>query len=63
MSVWRQRRVRLGQRLQREHALSKCLHRLMGCMWVYLQVAHCRRSTIFFVVFAFLWNTGFVWPP
>ena len=40
--------------------ISNVLHRLMGCMHTALQVLHCRRSTIFFVVFAFLWNTGLV---
>ena len=33
---------------------------LMACMWTALQTAHCSLSTIFFVVLAFLWNTGFV---
>ncbi len=28
-----------------------------------LHTEHASRSTIFFVVFAFLWNTGLVWPP
>jgi hypothetical protein len=32
-------------------------------MWTCLHVPHCKRKTIFFVVFAFLWNTGLVWPP
>ena len=33
---------------------------LIACMWTALQTAHCSLSTIFFVVLAFLWNTGFV---
>ena len=32
-------------------------------MQLCLHSAHCIRSTIFFVVLAFLWNTGLVWPP
>jgi len=36
---------------------------LMGLRAWALHTVHVRRSTIFLVVFAFLWNTGLVWPP
>merc|ERR1719265_2781783 len=35
----------------------------MGFIRFALHLLHSRFSTIFLVVFAFLWNTGFVWPP
>lgn len=39
---------------------SKCLHRFSdNCAFV-LQLVHSNLNTTFFVVFAFLWNTGFV---
>jgi hypothetical protein len=41
---------------------SKCLHRLIGSCDFCLHTLHSSRSTIFLVVFAFLWNTGLVWP-
>merc|ERR1712010_266005 len=42
---------------------SKCFVRLMGFIRFALHFVHSNLSTIFFVVFAFLWKTGFVWPP
>jgi len=39
---------------------SKCLQRLRASCAFVLHVVHSNRNTIFFVVFAFLWNTGFV---
>merc|ERR1719313_2328623 len=42
---------------------SKCFVRLMGFMRFALHLVHSNFSTIFFVVFAFLWKMGFVWPP
>ena len=35
----------------------------MGSCDFCLHTEHSMRSVIFFVVFAFLWNTGLVWPP
>ena len=42
---------------------SKCLHRLSASWAFVLQAVHSNLSTIFLVVFAFLWKTGLVWPP
>merc|ERR1719188_1187896 len=42
---------------------SKCFVRLMGFIRLALHFVHSSLSTIFFVVFAFLWKTGFVCPP
>merc|ERR1719191_2625918 len=42
---------------------SKCFVRLIGFMRLPLHLVHSNFSTIFLVVFAFLWKTGFVWPP
>merc|ERR1719188_2138982 len=42
---------------------SKCLVRLIGFMRLALHLLHSSLRTIFLVVFAFLWNTGFVCPP
>merc|ERR1719389_961763 len=42
---------------------SKCFVRLMGFMRFALHFEHSNFSTIFLVVFAFLWNTGLVCPP
>lgn len=39
---------------------SKCLHRFSASCAFVLQLVHSNRSTTFFVVFAFLWKTGFV---
>uniref|UniRef100_A0A2P2L524 Uncharacterized protein n=1 Tax=Rhizophora mucronata TaxID=61149 RepID=A0A2P2L524_RHIMU len=36
---------------------------LMGCWDTCLQLWHWSLNTIFLVVFAFLWKTGFVCPP
>ena len=35
----------------------------MGFSRTVLQFVQVKRSVIFFVVFAFLWKTGLVWPP
>ena len=43
--------------------ISKCFERLMGFSRTVLQFVQVKRSVIFFVVFAFLWKTGLVWPP
>merc|ERR1719386_694868 len=42
---------------------SKCLVRLIGFIRFALHFVHSNFNTIFFVVFAFLWKTGFVCPP
>merc|ERR1719226_282145 len=42
---------------------SKCFVRLIGFMRFALHLLHSNFSTIFFVVLAFLWKTGLVWPP
>lgn len=42
---------------------SKCLHLLSANCAFVLHAVHSSLSTIFFVVLAFLWKTGFVWPP
>merc|ERR1719291_1440029 len=42
---------------------SKCFVLLIGFILFALHLVHSNFSTIFFVVLAFLWNTGFVWPP
>ena len=42
--------------------ISKCFERLMGFSRTVLQFVQVKRSVIFFVVFAFLWKTGLVWP-
>merc|ERR1719359_1143699 len=42
---------------------SKCFVRLIGFMRFALHLVHSNFRTIFFVVFAFLWKTGFVCPP
>ena len=47
----------------RTHPSSKCLHLLRASCALVLHFTHSNRSTTFFVVFAFLWKTGFVWPP
>lgn len=39
---------------------SKCLHRFSANCVLVLHATHSNRSTIFLVVLAFLWNTGFV---
>ena len=39
---------------------SKCLHRFNASCAFVLQTVHSSLNTTFFVVFAFLWNTGFV---
>jgi len=39
---------------------SKCLQRLSESCALVLHDVHSNRSTTFFVVLAFLWNTGFV---
>jgi hypothetical protein len=44
----------------RTYPSSKCLHRFnANCAFV-LQAVHSSLNTTFFVVLAFLWNTGFV---
>lgn len=44
----------------RTYPSSKCLQRFnANCAFV-LQAVHSSLNTTFFVVFAFLWNTGFV---
>merc|ERR1719171_2902022 len=42
---------------------SKCFVRLIGFIRLALHFVHSNFSTIFLVVFAFLWKTGLVWPP
>lgn len=42
---------------------SKCLQRLSANCALVLQTVHSSLKTTFFVVLAFLWKTGFVWPP
>ena len=44
-------------------ACAAHLERLMGFRRTVLQLVQVRRRVIFFVVFAFLWKTGFVCPP
>jgi len=39
---------------------SKCLHRFNASCAFVLQAVHSNLNTTFLVVFAFLWNTGFV---
>lgn len=39
---------------------SKCLHRFNASCAFVLQAVHSNLNTTFFVVFAFLWKTGFV---
>lgn len=39
---------------------SKCLHRFSASCSLVLQLTHSNLNTTFFVVLAFLWNTGFV---
>jgi len=52
-----------GREERRTYPSSKCLHRFnANCAFV-LQDVHSSLNTTFFVVLAFLWNTGFVWPP
>ena len=43
--------------------ISNFLQRFSGSCCLNLQSLHSRRSVIFFVVLAFLWKTGFDWPP
>ena len=45
------------------HPSSKCLQRFNASWALVLQAVHSSRSTTFFVVLAFLWKTGLVWPP
>lgn len=45
------------------HPSSKCLHRFSASCAFVLHTVHSSLSTTFFVVFAFLWKTGFVCPP
>jgi hypothetical protein len=42
---------------------SKCLHRFNANCALVLHALHSNLSTTFFVVLAFLWKTGLVWPP
>merc|ERR1719498_1832446 len=42
---------------------SKCFVLLIGFIRLALHLLHSNLRTIFFVVLAFLWKTGFVCPP
>ena len=46
--------------LQVAYPSSKCLHRFNASCAFVLQDVHSNLNTTFLVVFAFLWNTGFV---
>lgn len=50
----------MGAWVRQTYPSSKCLHRLSANCAFVLHCVHSNRSTTFFVVFAFLWNTGFV---
>ena len=57
------RRAEGAQGGGRPRAKGRELHTLIVCWLVFLHTLHCSLSTIFFVVLAFLWNTGLVCPP
>jgi len=44
----------------RTYPSSKCLQRFSASWHLALHLTHSNRNTIFFVVLAFLWKTGFV---
>jgi hypothetical protein len=46
--------------LNRTYPSSKCLHRFSANCAFVLHAVHSNLNTTFFVVLAFLWNTGFV---
>ena len=43
--------------------VQSCFRARWRTWCLYLHSVHSRRRQIFFVVLAFLWNTGLVWPP
>lgn len=49
-----------SKRRRTTYPSSKCLHRFSANCAFVLHTVHSSLNTTFFVVFAFLWNTGFV---
>lgn len=56
-------RIRTRNSESKNDGNTYCLQRFKGSCILYLHAVHSSRSTTFFVVFAFLWKTGLVWPP